>query len=1017
MKANGFQAHPKNRKSPTKLGAAPFKRSLACVLWALCGMGLFFVNARAGNVFVTTSGNLTASLPGDSIQITLPAQGTLNAGPGLLRVSGIEVMAASQRVLIEGYDTSVSTPSPPTEIRAGFISAAAGTELAIGKDANFAIRRLEVNKDGKGGTVFLNGGLSDEYNSTGASVAAGTLVLSGGVVVLNTDALGYTGVTEMTRGKLVIANVQGLGVSSGLLLKGGTLTADALTNSLSFGRTLSANVSVAGDVQFGEAGADKLTFSGSVATTGGRRRITVLGTVEIAGNMADSVVSTGTPGAGNATTLVKGGAGTLVLGAANDYTGGTVLQAGSLIASVEQALGGFKFGGSTAGGSLSVEGGHLWLGAPQVVAGLSISGGEISVDSNAFDPVYAGTLTVSGPSATMIEANVARSASISVSVMEALGSGSLGLTKTGTGILTLTGSNGYTGDTVIGAGSIRVTHGDAHGFGPLGKSGAGKVILDGGALFAEAPDADTTIPLGKNIYVMSDSRLISKQGTLWVGSTKVASGGTLHTLGKIRTQAFDLGGRLVLSGSDTLSVVSMRTSGAPGIVWDRNVSGSGGPLGIQVTGNQATDLSGVTVELSPAFVQGAIQQSGQGGVGPSMITVGTLIISSGSLLAPTHLVAPAGSLSFTLSSGTFAGGEYVRIVMNRAQSGNLGNLSPALTSRASTAGMASLQALAVASALDSRLEAISANSAVEAPHLSMGARVLAHEDASQPSMLRVTGGGDSDRDWRVWSTAYGSWSRVAADVGAGYSGVNSSGGGGMLGLERHAGGATGGLVFTAGEARTHLDDNSYRVGSENWNVGGYGSVSIGNIVVDASVLYGVADQDSRRDAGGGTAKAKYTTKEWNLGTGLTLNLTDPSSEWKLAPVVRLKYLSAREGAFEETGTLTPVTSKGQNRDFLLSKVGVHAGHFGKVSSGFVFGVDGSAYWVHDYSNGGRDMEFQLGGLSYVVRGRSGTPDSLQAQLGLSAIISEKLSLKLSGQHDMNANSRQTTGLFSVAVDF
>lgn len=134
--------------------------------------------------------------------------------------------------------------------------------------------------------------------------------------------------------------------------------------------------------------------------------------------------------------FTKEGAGTLTLSAAaaNSYTGTTTLNAGTI-----QVFGNYPnngtLGATTAG--LTVNGGTLDLNATsQTVGAVSGSGGTIT--------------NANGTASTLTFGTVADNT---------LGSavdGNLALVKNGSGIQTLTGTNGYTGTTTVNNGALRV---------------------------------------------------------------------------------------------------------------------------------------------------------------------------------------------------------------------------------------------------------------------------------------------------------------------------------------------------------------------------------------------------------------------------------------------------------------------------------------------------------------------------------------------------------------------------------
>ncbi len=127
--------------------------------------------------------------------------------------------------------------------------------------------------------------------------------------------------------------------------------------------------------------------------------------------------------------LLKRGAGTLVLGQANSYTGGTLVEGGVLQAGVDGA-----FVDNTA---FSVNGGKLDLNSFSVsMSSLMGEGGTLSLGSAA--------LTVDQSANTRFDGNID-------------GTGSL--TKSGTGVLVLNGANTYTGGTTVKEGGLVI--GDA----------------------------------------------------------------------------------------------------------------------------------------------------------------------------------------------------------------------------------------------------------------------------------------------------------------------------------------------------------------------------------------------------------------------------------------------------------------------------------------------------------------------------------------------------------------------------
>ena len=133
--------------------------------------------------------------------------------------------------------------------------------------------------------------------------------------------------------------------------------------------------------------------------------------------------------------VTKSTAGTVVLSASNTYTGGTTVAAGTLQLGVSNAL---PYGATT--GNLSLAGSALDLGGLSAnVNGLSGTG---TVANSVASPA---TLTVGNNNATSTFAGALQDAM-----------GTVALTKTGSGLLTLTGVSSYSGATSVSAGTLNV---------------------------------------------------------------------------------------------------------------------------------------------------------------------------------------------------------------------------------------------------------------------------------------------------------------------------------------------------------------------------------------------------------------------------------------------------------------------------------------------------------------------------------------------------------------------------------
>ena len=147
---------------------------------------------------------------------------------------------------------------------------------------------------------------------------------------------------------------------------------------------------------------------------------------------------------GTGGSLTKVGTGTITLSGVNTYTGATTVNGGTLKAGViTQAFGLNSAMTIASGATLDLGGFNETIG--------SLAG--------------AGTVTDNGANAILTAGGDNTSTTFSGLIED--GSGTTALTKAGTGALTLSGDNTYSGGTIINTGTLQVSNGNALGTGPV----------------------------------------------------------------------------------------------------------------------------------------------------------------------------------------------------------------------------------------------------------------------------------------------------------------------------------------------------------------------------------------------------------------------------------------------------------------------------------------------------------------------------------------------------------------------
>ena len=325
--------------------------------------------------------------------------------------------------------------------------------------------------------------------------------------------------------------------------------------------------------------------------------------------------------------------------------------------------------------------------------------------------------------------------------------------------------------------------------------------------------------------------------------------------------------------------------------------------------------------------------------------------------------------------------------------------------------------LAVAASLDAHLDNL-ASAGGQSSSVSFGVRHVAH---SGKNVAMTQPAHESEKDWTAWTSGYSSQSSISGNDAARYSKIKSYDNGANLGVEHRFGNLRVGALVAVGNTIFH--DDNVRVETDTWHVGGYGSVAMGDVTVDASLIYGQGDNTSKREdvtAPGTELRGDFNSNDLQVGLGVAMNLLPKGGSWQLTPLARLKYVNYSQDSFAESGSAAGFTTDKITKETVISKVGARLGYTAEATRSTTLGFDGGVYWVHDYSASAKSaiLRFTAGTPdSFEAVGRSADADTAQFNLGVQATFSESLTLRLSGQQDVSNSRQETTGVVSVAVNF
>ncbi|ENZ3554845.1 autotransporter-associated beta strand repeat-containing protein [Salmonella enterica] len=533
-----------------------------------------FDNAISGSGQVEKSGDGTLTLSGSNTYTggTTINDGTLIAtsvdalGSGDVTDDAVlELNTGGDFINNIGGTGRVEKSGDKTLTLSGSNSYTGGTTISDGTLVASNVESLGTGDVTNNATLELNTG-GDFTNNIGGS---GQVVKSGDDALALSGANSYTGGTLISSGTLVATNVDALG--------SGDVT-DNATLELNTGGTFDNAISGSGQVV--KSGDKTLTLSGSNTYTGGTlisdgtlvaSNVESLGTGDVTNN-ATLELNTGgdfTNNISGSGQVVKSGDDTLTFSGSNTYTGGTTINDGTLVATSVEALGS---GDVTNDAVLALNTGGDFANNIGGTGSVVKSGDETLTLSGS--NTYTGGTLISSGTLVANDVNALGTGDVTDNATLMLNTGgdfinNIGGTgrveKSGDDTLTLSGSNSYTGGTLISSGTLVATNVDALGSGDvtdnatleLNTGGTFDNAISGSGQVVKSGDETLTLS-GANSYtggtLISSGTLVANDVNA-LGSGDVTNNATLElNTGGDFDNAISGSGQVVKSGGDTLTL-------------------------------------------------------------------------------------------------------------------------------------------------------------------------------------------------------------------------------------------------------------------------------------------------------------------------------------------------------------------------------------------------------------------------------------------------------------------------------
>jgi autotransporter-associated beta strand protein len=567
---------------------------------ALTGTG---AASLAGNVTLNTASTVGVTAAADTLTLSGAVSGGValtKVGAGTLTLSGANTYTGATNVnagtLVASNAAALGTTAAGTTVAAG--ATLNINNVAIGAEATTLNGTLQgagtaslagtvalgatnaVNTAAVGDTLTLSGVVSgaNALNKNGA----GTVVLSG--AANNT----YTGVTNINAGTLVASKAGALGTTAG-----GTTVANGATLQIN-------NVAI---------GAEAVTLNG--IGVGGNGALQGTGTASLTGNVTLATASTvGAPALADTLTLsgvvsgannlTKVGAGTVVLSgvAANTYGGATNVNAGTLrVGSAANKIPNASAVTVAAGATLDLNNISETVGSIAGAGNITLGSATLTAGGNNSSTIYSGVISGAG-----------------------------GMTKAGTGALTLSGASTYAGPTAINAGTVVAANANA-----LGTTASGTTVANGATLNIN------NVALGNEAVTLNGTGVGAAGALTGTGAASLGGPVTVATASRVGAAASN---SLALNGA-VQGPGALDVAGG-GTITFGNAVGSLTPLG------SITTAAGTTLNVDGGLLRTAGTQIYNGPVtagGPT-----TLQTTNSSVVANGAVTATAGTL--TLNTGT-----------------------------------------------------------------------------------------------------------------------------------------------------------------------------------------------------------------------------------------------------------------------------------------------------------------------------------------------------------------------------
>lgn len=487
----------------------------------------------------------------------------------------------------------------------GALSAGAGSTVTLGAGSSTgnvtitgAGNTLSVDATSTHGTFTLSG-TTNQLTLTGASATTATW---------SSALTTFSQITKTGAGIWKLAPTAAAAAGATIHVAGGTLQLGAANLASTASMTVDVGAELMGP------GAD---MSALVVDNG------LVDFNETAGSTYAGVVS----GTG---AVLKDGTGTLTLTHANTFTGATTIASGMMVANAASALGGTSAIDVQNGATLRTD----TAGAIGATTAMQVDGTfNLNNTNQSIGTLSGAGLVTLGTASLTTQSN-------SDSEFDGVISGTGSLTKSGSGVLALTGTNTYSGATTVAGGTLQIGNG-----GTTGSISAN--VTDNAALAFDRSDAMTysgVISGSGTVAQLGTGTLSLNANNTYTGLTTIAAGtlalGTGGASGSVAGDIFN-NGTLILDRNDIWT-------------YGGNISGTGS---LTQAGTGTTILTGNVSTTGITTISAGTLQLGNGGttggLASDVVDNATLVFDRSDALVFSNTISGSGNV-VQAGTGTLA---------------------------------------------------------------------------------------------------------------------------------------------------------------------------------------------------------------------------------------------------------------------------------------------------------------------------------------------------------------------------